>query len=146
MPKLLLNQTAPNFVALDQNGQTHTLEQYQGSWVLLYFYPKDNTPGCTKEACSFRDAYVELKKKLVLLGVSADSQASHQKFAQKFSLPFPLLVDDKKKIIQAYGADGLIMPKRVSFLINPQGKIFKIYEKVAVSEHAQQILNDLSET
>ena len=143
MPKLSPNQTAPSFTALDQNGQTQTLKKYLGSWVLLYFYPKDDTPGCTTEACSFRDIYSELKQKMILLGVSGDTQASHQKFAQKFQLPFPLLVDDDKKIVKAYGADGLVFPRRVTFLIDPKGLIYKIYEKVDVNGHAQQILADL---
>lgn len=135
---------APNFQAVDQTGHSHSLKQYHGRWVLVYFYPKDNTPGCTTEACSFRDAYSDLKEKLVLLGVSSDSQVSHQNFAQKFKLPFPLLADTDQIIINAYGANGLIMPKRVSFLIDPSGKIFKIYQKVNVNEHAQQILDDLA--
>lgn len=141
--KLTINTNAPDFSAVDQNGKQHSLKDYKGHYVLLYFYPKDDTPGCTTEACQFRDYFAELKKYAVILGVSADNQKSHLKFAEKFSLPFPLLADDEKKIIGAYGADGLIMPKRTSFLINPEGKIITIYEKVKPNGHAQQVLKDI---
>jgi len=140
-----INEIAPFFLSLDQHGQKHQLSDYQGQWLVLYFYPKDNTPGCTKEACSFRDSLGELKKQAQILGVSGDSQESHLKFSEKFSLNFPLLSDPDKQIIQAYQADGVILPKRVTFLINPQGKIAKIYQKVNVNEHANQILKDLKD-
>lgn len=143
--KLSTHSPAPDFSTVDQHGNTHSLTDYRGRYVLLYFYPKDDTPGCTVEACQLRDNFGELKKYAVILGVSADNQKSHLRFAEKFSLPFPLLVDDEKKIIQAYGTDGLIFAKRTSFLIDREGKIAKIYEKVTPASHAQEILKDLSE-
>ena len=100
----LLNHPAPNFELVDQNGQKHTLRQYQGTCILLYFYPKDDTPGCTTEACSFRDNLDDLKKLgLVILGVSCDNVKSHKKFATKFKLNFPLLSDETKEVVNAYG-------------------------------------------
>jgi len=140
---LTTNSPAPDFSAPDQEGKTHTLAEYAGKWVLLYFYPKDDTPGCTIEACNFRDAMTELQEDVVVLGVSADDTVSHQNFAQKYSLNFPLLADPEKNILTAYGANGIIFNKRVSFLINPQGIIAKIYDKVNVKKHAQEILKDV---
>jgi peroxiredoxin Q/BCP len=143
---------AIDFSLTDQNGKVHKLSSYRGSWVLLYFYPKDDTPGCTKEACGFRDSLNELKKhNLVVLGVSADSVTSHQKFAQKYNLNFPLLADEKKEVIKAYGAWGKkkFMGKefegilRVSFLINPEGDIVKKYDKVKPEIHAGEVLEDI---
>jgi peroxiredoxin Q/BCP len=130
------------FSAIDQNGEKHSLAKYQGNWVLLYFYPRDNTPGCTKEACTFRDLFSEFKEaKVKVLGVSRDSAASHQKFALKHQLPFTLLADENKEIIKNYQADGLF--KRISYLIDPKGYITKVYPKVKPEEHAQEILDDL---
>jgi peroxiredoxin Q/BCP len=143
---------AIDFSLTDQNGKVHKLSSYRGSWVLLYFYPKDDTPGCTKEACGFRDHLNDLKKHdIVVLGVSADSVASHQKFAQKYNLNFPLLADEKKEVIKAYGAWGKkkFMGKefegilRVSFLINPEGDIVKKYDKVKPEIHAGEVLEDI---
>lgn len=143
---------AIDFSLTDQNGKVHKLSSYRGSWVLLYFYPKDDTPGCTKEACGFRDSLNELKKhNVVVLGVSADSVTSHQKFAQKYNLNFPLLADEKKEVIKAYGAWGKkkFMGKefegilRVSFLINPEGDIVKKYDKVKPEIHAGEVLEDI---
>ncbi len=142
--KPTIDTLAPNFEAADQNGIKRSLKDYKGKYLLLYFYPKDDTPGCTKEACAFRDHYTELKKRVEIVGVSGDNEKSHQKFIEKYQLPFALLVDKDKKIIADYGANGVIFPKRVSFLIDPNGKIVKIYEKVTPSEHAQEILNDLT--
>ena len=116
---------------------------YQDKWTLVYFYPKDFTPGCTTEACSFRDNYSDLSAKLTILGVSADSESSHEKFKQAHNLPFELVSDPNKTLIDSFGANGLLFPKRVSFLISPEGKIAKIYEKVDVSKHANQILSDI---
>lgn len=138
--KLAINSVAPAFSAPDQFGKTHTLAQHQGSWVLLYFYPKDDSPGCTAEACGFRDSLSELRKHVIVLGVSSDSIASHQQFAQKYHLQYPLLADPEKKVISDYGANGLIFNKRVSFLISPDGIIAKIYDKVNVNTHANEIL------
>ena len=143
---------AINFSLTDQNGKVHKLSSYRGSWVLLYFYPKDDTPGCTKEACGFRDSLNELKKhNVVVLGVSADSVSSHQKFAQKYNLNFPILADEKKEVIKAYGAWGKkkFMGKefegilRVSFLINPEGEVVKKYDKVKPETHAKEVLEDI---
>lgn len=135
---------APAFTALDQYGQEHMLSSYQGQWVLLYFYPKDNTPGCTTEACNFRDNYALFAHKVTILGVSAGSRDNHAAFSQKYALPFPLLVDTDKTIIHAYEATNGIMIKRVSYLINPEGVIAKVYPKVDPKIHASEILRDIN--
>lgn len=134
---------APRFRAVDQNGQEHSLEDYRGKRVILYFYPKDDTPGCTTEACQFRDYYQKLQDKAVILGVSGDTQESHKKFATKYNLPFPLLVDEGKKIQKSYEANGIIFPKRTTYLIDEKGKIVKIYKNVKPEKHAEEILQDL---
>ena len=143
---------AIDFSLPDQNGKIHQLSNYKGKWVVLFFYPKDDTPGCTKEACGFRDGIVELKKlDVVVLGVSADSVASHKKFADKYHLNFPLLSDEKKEVIKKYGAwgkkkflgkefEGIL---RITYLINPQGEIVKKFEKVKPDIHAQEIINEI---
>ncbi len=143
--KLSAGDVAPHFSVHDQVGNIHSKDEYQGQWYLIYFYPKDNTLGCTKEACAFRDLYSELKKQLIILGVSGDSQKSHQSFTEKYQLPFPLLADSDKDMIKAYGADGAIFNKRVSFLINPEGKIEKIYTHVKPVEHPIQVLKDIQQ-
>ncbi len=149
---LKLNQLAPNFSLPDQDGKMHTLKDYRGQWVLIYFYPKDDTPGCTTEACSIRDNFPKFNKlKLQVFGISADSVAKHKKFAGKYKLPFTLLADEDKKVINAYGvwAKKKFMGReymgilRNSFLINPEGKIVKIYEQVKPKIHAVEILEDL---
>ncbi len=144
---------APNFSLPDQDGTLHTLADYKGKWVVLYFYPKDDTPGCTKEACTFRDLTdVFAKKNAVIFGVSKDSVASHKKFSKKFSLPFPLLSDPSAETIKAYGAwgkkkflgrefEGIL---RNTYLINPQGEIEKSYEKVDPVKHVNEILAEIS--
>lgn len=144
---------APNFSLPDQDGVIRTLADYKGSWVLVYFYPKDDTPGCTKEACGFRDLAQEYKKNnVIILGISKDSVASHKKFAEKYHLSFPLLSDETKDVIKAYGAwgekkfmgrvfDGI---KRVSFLINPDQMIQKEYLKVDVFNHSKEIVQDIT--
>lgn len=151
---LKVGQTAPDFTLSDQFGKEHRLSSYRGKWVLVYFYPKDDTPGCTKEACGIRDRFSEFQKiQAVVLGISADSVESHKKFFNKFKLPFPLLADDQKKVVQAYGVWGekRFMGKtymgisRSSFLIDPNGKIAKIYPKVKPEEHAEEILRDLAQ-
>lgn len=145
---------APIFTALDQNNEQHTLFQYKGSWLMLYFYPKDNTPGCTKEACSIRDVWQEFKEKgITVLGVSADSVKSHKRFADLFTLPFPLLSDPEKKIIRDYEALGVKKMFgreyegifRITYLINPEGKIAKAYPKVKPNIHADEILQDIAQ-
>jgi peroxiredoxin Q/BCP len=137
--KIKAGQIAPDFSLPDQNGKEHKLSDYKGKWVLLYFYPKDDTPGCTKEACAIRDNLPDFKKlKTIVLGVSADSVKSHGKFVEKYQLPFTLLADEDKKVIKQYGAWD-----RTSFLIDPRGKIVKIYEKVKPETHAEEVLMDL---
>lgn len=147
-------QPAPDFTLPDQTGRTHSLAAYRGRWVLVYFYPKDDTPGCTKEACAIRDdfaAFGELDA--VVLGVSTDSVESHAKFAAKYELPFPLLADVATDVVQAYGVWGpkkfmgreFLGTKRVSFLIDPQGRVAKVYAKVKPAEHAAEVLGDLRE-
>lgn len=142
---------APAFALPDQNGKIHKLADYDGQWVLLYFYPKDDTPGCTVEACTIRDNWRAFKEAgIVVLGVSVDSMKSHKKFVEKYSLPFTLLADENKKIVKKYGvwAKKKFMgreymgTKRWSFLIDPKGKIVKIYEDVKPAEHAAEVLGD----
>ncbi len=143
---------APDFELKDQNGKLHKLGDYRGKTVVLYFYPKDDTPGCTKEACSIRDGWKKLQKAgLVILGVSADSVESHSKFAAKYNLPFPLLADVERKTIQAYGAwgeknlYGKIMQGifRTTFIIGKSGAIEKVIGKVDTANHADQIMSTL---
>lgn len=143
---------APDFALRDQDGNTHQLTDYAGKWVIIYFYPKDDTPGCTTEACSFRDEYDYIQENgAVVLGVSKDSVASHKKFATKYNLHFPLLSDESLDIIKAYGAYGersmygrkYMGIIRSTFLINPQGNIAKEYPKVTPKGHAVQIIKDL---
>jgi len=147
------NQTALDFNLPDQSGRFHKLSDYRGRWVILYFYPRDDTPGCTKEACGFRDSLEDLKRLgVVVLGVSKDSSTSHFKFSQKHHLNFPVLSDPEKETIMAYGAWG---PKkfmgrqfmgtlRKTFVIDPSGRIRQVYEKVDPIHHAAQILQDLN--
>jgi peroxiredoxin Q/BCP len=141
---LAIGTKAPTFAAPDQEGKTHDLSDYAGKWVLLYFYPKDFTSGCTTEACGIRDNYDGFKKiNAVVLGVSTDSVESHAGFAKEHALPFPILSDPKKKIVNAYEANG-IMTKRISYLIDPKGVIAKTYDNVNPSEHAATVLEDLA--
>lgn len=141
--ELAENVKAPDFKAYDQNGKVHHLKDYSGKWILLYFYPKDNTPGCTMEACQLRDHFDELRESLEVIGVSHDKVESHARFASKYKLPYTLLSDPDKKIIKAYGAKGFLFTKRISYLINPEGKIAKIYLNVSPKKHAKEILEDL---
>ncbi|MCS7067377.1 MAG: thioredoxin-dependent thiol peroxidase [Meiothermus sp.] len=145
---------APNFSLPDQEGNTHTLSNYRGRWVVLYFYPKDDTPGCTKEACNFRDEKGRLEELgAVVFGVSADPVESHRKFHGKYGLNFPLLSDPDQKTIRAYGAWGLkrFMGKeyegvlRQTFLIDPEGRVAKIWETVRPDEHALEVADALVE-
>jgi peroxiredoxin Q/BCP len=149
---LKLNQKAPAFSLPDQDGNIHTLKQYLGKKVLIYFYPKDDTPGCTTEACNFRDGYKEFQDMgLVILGVSADSVKSHKKFSEKFKLPFPLLSDETKEMCEAYGVWGkkkfmgreYMGITRSSFLIDEKGNIAKIYEQVKPALHKDEVANDV---
>jgi len=141
--------TAPAFKTKDANGETVSLKELRGQKVVLYFYPKDDTPGCTKEACSFRDAFSQYKKKgIAVLGVSPDSEASHQKFVTKYKLPFTLLADTDRSIAEAYGVWGekkfmgrtYMGVHRTTFLIDEKGKIKKIFEKVKPEDHANEVL------
>ncbi len=146
---LTVGSRAPLFILPDQNGKEHAISDYLGKWVLLYFYPKDDTPGCTKEACGIRDNFGEYKKKkIVVLGVSADSAKSHTKFAVKYSLPFTLLADENKEVVNLYGvwAKKKFMGRdymgilRHSFLIDPQGDVAKIFDSVKPEAHAREVL------
>jgi|GEM_PF-306902 len=136
-------EPAPSFEAPDQQGVVHCLEDAKGQWLVLYFYPEDDTSGCTLEACGFRDAYEAFSGKALVLGVSKDSQESHSAFAEKYTLPFPLLADPEKRMINAYGALKGVLGKRVTFLIRPDGTIAKIYRNVDAAPHAAEILRDL---
>jgi len=137
-------QKAPQFSLPDQEGQQRNLNDYKGKWVLLYFYPKDDTPGCTVEACSLRDNLPQFKGiNAEILGVSTDTVESHKEFEQKYGLPFTLLADSEKRVVDLYGVQGLLGTKRSSFLINPEGLIVKIYESVDPNTHTEQVFNDL---
>ena len=150
---LSVGDPAPTFELSDAEGNIFRLSDLQGKWVVLYFYPRDNTPGCTKEACGFRDAYVDYQShEVVVLGVSTDDAKSHTKFATKHNLPFPLLVDEGGTVASTYGSYGLkkFMGKeymgitRRTFVIAPDGKLAKIYPKVKPEPHAQEVLADLT--
>jgi peroxiredoxin Q/BCP len=147
-------QAAVDFTLLDEAEKPHTLSQYQGTPVILYFYPKDDTPGCTTEACNFRDDYDAYQKAgVVILGVSTDSPASHAKFKAKYHLPFHLLADTAKQVVNLYGVWGTKHSMgrtyegtfRTTFLIGQDGKILKIYENVKPAEHSAEILAALKE-
>lgn len=144
----LIGNDAPEFTLNDAKGNTHRLTDYRGKYLILYFYPKDDTPGCTKEACHFRDDMAQLEKLgAKVVGISVDNSESHAKFAGKYHLPFPLLADTDGKVAASYNAltNLLIIKiaKRHTFLIDPEGKIKKIYTTVNVSNHSQQIIDDL---
>jgi len=147
-----LKSKAPGFSLPDQDGKEHLLKDSLGKWVVLYFYPKDDTPGCTVEACSFRDHYSRLKRAgIVVLGVSVDPVKKHAKFVEKYSLPFTLLSDEEKTVVEKYGVWGkkkfmgrqYMGTMRTTFLIDPVGKIVKIYENVKPDAHAEEILSDV---
>jgi len=153
MTKLNIGDKSPDFKAFNQDGEMVSLNDFKGRKLILYFYPKDNTPGCTNEACDFRTHYqFWLDKGYQVVGVSPDSQASHQKFIEKYQLPFPLLSDPDKEIIKAYGAwgpkklygreyEGLI---RSTFIIDEEGKILEIFKKVKTKTHTEQIIKKLN--
>lgn len=145
---LKVGDDAPSFTLNDSKGQTHYLSDYAGKYLVLYFYPKDDTPGCTKEACHFRDDMVQLEKLgAKVVGVSVDDSQSHDEFAKKYNLPFPLLTDASGKVAESYNALTnfyvIKIAKRYTFLINSDGKIAKIYTNVDTSKHSQQIIDDL---
>ncbi len=138
---LAVGTDAPAFTVKDTNGNTVSLSDYAGKTVVLYFYPKDDTPGCTKQACSFRDASTEYQgRDVVILGVSADDEVSHQQFTQKYDLNFPLLADTDKTLIKAYDVDGGGYAKRVTYVIDGSGKITHVDSSVSTSTHASDVL------
>jgi len=150
MAELKEGTKAPAFTGIDQNGREVKLSDFAGKKLVLYFYPKDNTPGCTAEACNLRDNQtVLLKKGFVVIGVSPDSEKSHKKFAGKFSLPFPLIADESKEILNDYGVWGekqmygktYFGVIRTTFIIDEKGEIEKIITKVNTAEHTEQILD-----
>lgn len=156
MEKIMLvaGDIAPDFTVKDENGEDVKLSDFRGQKVVLYFYPKDNTPGCTKEACSFRDNFSTLTdKNIKILGVSTDNEKSHQKFIAKYDLPFTLLADTDHAIADAYESYGekKFMGKtyngvlRKTFLIDEDGKIKKVFDKVKVAEHADEVLQGFQE-
>ena len=141
-------QAAPNFKLQDQKGNWHTLDQYRGKWVVLYFYPKDDTPGCTTEVCTFRDDVAKLhKQNAEVLGVSLDDIKSHEAFAEKYHVPFPLLADNTQATAKAYGVLATHLSftyaRRETFLIDPQGKVAKHYKDVDPKANSGQVLADL---
>ena len=147
-PILKPGDDAPNFTLPDNQGRQVSLGNFKGKWVVLYFYPKDDTPGCTTEACRFRDDFKILENLgAQIVGMSIDDSFSHKKFAEKYNLPFPLLSDASGEIASLYGALNnflvIKLAKRYTYLINPQGKIAKIYLSVDTSKHSQEIIEDL---
>ena len=141
-----IGKPAPDFMLKDQDGKDHNLSEWQGQWVLLYFYPKDDTPGCTTEACTFRDGFENFEKiKAKVVGISMDDVKSHKAFAEKHNLPFTLLADPDGKVTRLYDVKMPVinMAKRKSFLIDPSGKLVKIYEDVAPDKHPAEVLKDL---
>ena len=136
---------APLFSLKDQDGNIHNLKDYKGKRIVVYFFPMADTPGWIKEACGFRNVYIEFEKnKIVVLGISYDKQKSLRDFKDKYNLPFNFLSDSTKAIATSYGANGLITPKRITFVIDPDLKIEKIYNKINVNTHAEKIITDLS--
>ena len=151
--KLKEGDQAPDFTSVTTEGGRVSLSDFRGKNVVLYFYPRDNTPGCTKEACAFRDEFVAFKRKgAVVFGVSTDSPKSHAKFVTKYKLPFTLLADEDKKMVQAYGVWGqksflgrkYMGTHRVTFLIGPDGRIKKIWSDVKPADHAKEVLEALA--
>ena len=153
MPGLGPGLKAPDFSLPDQSGKKRSLKEFKGRWVLLYFYPKDDTPGCTTEACALRDQHQAIKRAgAQVIGISVDDVKSHDRFAKKYELPFLLLADEDKEVVRSYGVWGKkkFMGReydgthRVSFLIDPKGKIAKIYELVRPADHAEEVLGDVA--
>jgi peroxiredoxin Q/BCP len=150
VPILKIGDDAPTFTLPDSQGNQVSLNDYKGKWAVLYFYPKDDTPGCTKEACQFRDDFKTLEALgAKVIGISIDDSFSHKKFAEKYNLPFPLLSDASGDVADRYGALNnflvIKLAKRYTYLINPKGKIAKIYLSVDTSKHSQEIIEDLKE-
>jgi len=150
MARLQEGDKAPDFTAKDQNGNIVSLSDFRGKNVILYFYPKDNTPTCTTEACNFRDNYQSLLSKgFAVIGVSTDTEKSHKRFEKKFDLPFPLIADPDRKIVEEYGlwAEKILFGRkymgtlRTTFVIDPKGKIIKVIDKVDSKNSSQQVLD-----
>lgn len=149
MPILAIDTLAPDFSLNDQDGRVISRDSLKGKWTVIYFYPRDDTPGCTREACGFRDNFAALRELgAEILGVSSDTEASHKKFAQKYDLPFPLLVDADNEMAKAYGAwgkksmygktyDGII---RSTVVVDPSGKVAKVWPKVKPDSHGREVL------
>ncbi len=150
---LEVGKKAPSFKLNDQNGNTISLNDYKGKKVVLYFYPKDNTPGCTKEACDYRDSIKEIEKhNAIVIGISADSISSHKNFSGKYNLPFPILSDEDKKVIESYSVwkeknmygKKYMGIERTTVIIDENGKIKKIFPKVKVDGHTEEVIKELS--
>jgi len=146
--ELTVGKAAPGFSLVDQAGKSHRLAEYRGRWLVLYFYPKDDTPGCTREACAFRDDHLKFGKvDAAVVGISIDNSESHAAFAKKYSLPFPLLADPGGKVASEYGSFFSFGPlkyaKRHTFIINPDGRLAKIYRDVKPATHSDRVLADL---
>ncbi len=138
---LMAGQEASNFTLMDKDGRAVSLTDFRGQKVVLYFYPKDDTPGCTKQACAFRDAYAEfLEQKMTVIGISRDNAASHQNFAQKYHLPFILLADTDGAVIAAYGVKGAFGATRTTYIVSEKGLIEKVFEKASPDTNATDIL------
>ena len=149
LANLEVGDKAPNFILNDQNNEAHQLSDYEGRWVILYFYPKDDTPGCTTQACDFRDAVKRIiASRSVVFGLSLDSVESHKRFSDKNNLPFSLLSDEEGVAAKSYDSLNNFMgyksAKRNTFIIDPQGYLSKIYLSVDPKTHSQMVLNDLS--
>lgn len=149
---LTAGEKAPEFELMDNEGNSHKLSDYQGQTIVVYFYPRDNTPGCTKEACSFRDAYADFRKEGVeIIGISPDSEQSHSKFIEKFELPFTLLSDPDHQVCEAFGVWGLKKMAgreyegvyRTTFVIGPDGVIKHVFENVKPADHSQEVLAEV---
>jgi len=149
---LTTGQQAPEFTLTDSKGDVHRLSDYRGETIVLYFYPKDDTPGCTKEACSFRDSYQDFKEAGVeVIGISPDSEKSHSKFIDKYELPFTLLSDPDHQVCEAFGVWGIKKSfgreyegvYRTTFVIGPEGKIKRVFENVKPSDHSQEVLEEV---
>ncbi|GAB6281907.1 MAG: thioredoxin-dependent thiol peroxidase [Ignavibacterium sp.] len=150
---LEVEKKAPSFKLKDQNGNTVSLNDFKDKKVVLYFYPKDNTPGCTKEACNFRDSIKEIEKyNAVVIGISADSISSHKNFSEKFNLPFPILSDEDKKVLELYGVwkeknmygKKYMGIERTTIIIDENGNVQKIFPKVKVDGHIKEVIKELS--
>lgn len=151
---LEVDTKAPQFSLLNQDGKEVSLKDYFGKKIVLYFYPKDNTPGCTKEACSFRDAFLKFNKSdAIIIGISPDSVSSHKKFAEKYRLSFDLLADEDKKVVQLYGVwkeksmfgRKYMGVERTTFIIDEKGRIKNIFKKVKVIGHAKEVIDALKD-